>query len=210
MPCWFSGSKMTLSNCAYGQQYVSKSLSEKLMYVFSSHDWQDVSNIEDFSGRDSKSHHIHSYDQQGVSNISHFMKGSLIISFPMTLNSEWVTLHILSSHLLLCPIASECHGTFCERLSHYIFSHDQQFVSDTATHFENESLIHFWYDQQRVSNIAHLCEIQSHRIFFYDQQRVSDITHLCERQSHHIFSYGQQQVSDISYLWKAVSTHLFL
>ena len=41
-----------------------------------------------------QSHHIFSYDQQQVSDISYFLKGSLITSFPMT-NSKWVTLHIM-------------------------------------------------------------------------------------------------------------------
>ena len=66
-------------------------------------------------------HHIFSYDQQEVSDIVHFVKGSLITSFPMT-NSLWVTLHI------------------CERQSHHIIPYDQQQVSDIA-HFVKDSLI---------------------------------------------------------------------
>ena len=70
-------------------------------------------------------HHI-SYDQQGVSDILHSMKCSLITSFPMT--SLWVTLHILwkvvSSHLFLWPTVCEWHCAFCERQSHHIFSYD--------------------------------------------------------------------------------------
>ena len=49
-----------------------------------------------------QSHHIFSYDQQEVSDIAHFVKDSLITSFPMV-NRLWVTSHILwravSSHL---------------------------------------------------------------------------------------------------------------
>ena len=89
-----------------------------------------------------QSHHSFLYDQQEVSDIAHFVKHSLITSFPMT-NSLWVTLHILwkpvSSHLLLWPIASVWCCTFCERQSYHIFSYDQQFVSDIA-HFVKGSL----------------------------------------------------------------------
>ena len=93
-----------------------------------------------------QSHHIFSYDQQQVSDIAHFVKGSLITSFPMT-NREWVTLHILwktvSSHLFLWPTACEWHCTVCERQSHHIFSYDQQEVSDTA-HFVKGSPITYF------------------------------------------------------------------
>ena len=72
-------------------------------------------------------HHILSYDQQQVSNIVHFMRDSLITSFPMT-NSLWVTLHILwmavSSRLITnSGWAISC--TFYERQSHHIFFYDQ-------------------------------------------------------------------------------------
>jgi len=75
-----------------------------------------------------QSHHIFSYDKQWVSDIAHFVKGSLMTSFPMT-NSLWVTLHILwkavSSYLFLLPTGSVWHCTFCERQPHHIFSYDQ-------------------------------------------------------------------------------------
>ena len=78
-----------------------------------------------------------------MSDIAHFVKGSLITSFPMT-NREWVTFHILwktvSSHLFLWVTACEWHCTFCERQSHHIFSYDQQPVSDIA-YAETGSLI---------------------------------------------------------------------
>ena len=64
-----------------------------------------------------QSHGIFSYDQQRVSVVAPFVKGSLITSFPMT-NSKWVTLHILwkaVSHLYLWPTGSEWHCTLCER-----------------------------------------------------------------------------------------------
>ena len=56
-----------------------------------------------------QSHHIFYYDQQGVCDIMHFVKGSLITSSHIT-NSEWVTVHILwksvSSPLFLWQTAS--------------------------------------------------------------------------------------------------------
>ena len=112
-----------------------------------------------------QSDHLFSYDQQGVSDIAHFVKGSLITSFPLTnrlwvdiahfvkgslitsfpmTNRLWVTLHILWkavwSDLFLWPTVCEWHCTFCERQSHHIFSYDQQVVSDIA-HFVKGSLI---------------------------------------------------------------------
>ena len=179
-----------------------------------------------------QSHHTFSYDQQHVSDIAHFMKGSLI---------TW-------------PTASEWHCTFCERQSHHTFSYDQQVVSDIA-HFYERQLIHhiFSYDQQRVSDIAHFVKGNLVTSFSYDQQRVSNIAHFvkgvithlflwptasewcctfCESQSHHIFSYDQQQVSGIvnfvkdshitsfpmtnrqwvtlHIMWTTVSSHLYL
>ena len=87
-----------------------------------------------------QSHHIFSYDQR-VS--AHFVKSSLITSFPVT-NRLWVTLHILwkavSSHLSLWPTVCECCCTFCERQSHHICSYDQQQVSDIV-HSVKGSLI---------------------------------------------------------------------
>ena len=60
-----------------------------------------------------------------MSDIAHFVKGSLITSCPIT-KSQWVTLHILwkvSSHLFLWPIGSKWH---CTRQSHPIFSYDHR------------------------------------------------------------------------------------
>ena len=63
-----------------------------------------------------QSHHIFSYHQleQKVSDIAHFVKGSLITtSFPI-INSLWVILHILwktaSSHLFLLPTGCEWYS----------------------------------------------------------------------------------------------------
>ena len=82
-----------------------------------------------------KFHHIFFYNQQLVSEIAHFMKGSLITSFLIT-NSMWVRLYILwkavSSCLFLWPTACEWDCTFYKRQSHHIISHDQQGVSEIA------------------------------------------------------------------------------
>ena len=89
-------------------------------------------------------HHIFSYDQQQVSDIAHFVKGSLITSFLWQTGSEWHCTfcerqsHIstydqqevsdiahsvkgISSHLFLWLTACEWHCIFCKRLSHHIF-----------------------------------------------------------------------------------------
>jgi len=110
------------------------------------------------------SHHFF-YDQQGVSELAHFLKGSLITSFPMT-NSKWVTLHILwnavSSHLFLWPTASEqWHCTFCERQFHHIFSYNQQQVSDIA-HFVKVSLITSFPMTNSEWVTFHICETEFH------------------------------------------------
>ena len=177
---------------------------------------------------------IFSHDQQQVSDIAHFVEGSLITSFPMT-NSMWVTLDILwkavSSHLYLWPTVCEWHWTFCERQSHHIFSHDQQQVSDIA-HFVKGSLITSFPMTNSLRVTLHILwkAVWSH-LFPWPTASKWHCT-FCERQSHHIFSYDQQQVSDIAHfvkgslitsvpmtnrmwvtlhiLWKAVSSHLFL
>ncbi len=137
------------------------------------------------------SSHFHlSYDQQQVSDILHFVKDNLIISFPMT-NRKWVTLHILWKALL---------------------SLDPQGVSDIQAHFVKGSLISSFPMTKRKWVTLYICERQAHFIFSYDQQEVSNIGHF-ERQSHHIFSYDQQLVSDICstfYERQPQGLHLFL
>jgi len=71
-----------------------------------------------------KSHQIFSHDPQEVSDIAHFVKGSLITCFPMT-NREWVRLHNLwkavssvISYLFLWPTACESHFALCEWQCH--------------------------------------------------------------------------------------------
>ena len=181
-----------------------------------------------------QSHCIFSYDQQYVSDIAHFVKGSLIASFPMT-NSLWVTLHILwkavSLHLFLWPTASEWHYTFCERQSHCIFSYDQQGVSDIA-HFVKGSLIascpmtnSLWVTLHILWKAVSLhlflwptasewhckfCERQSHCIFSYDQQLVSDIAHFVKGSLIASFPMTHSEWVTLHILWKAVSLHLLL
>ena len=179
------------------------------------------------------SDHIFSYDQQYVSDISHFMKGSLITSFPA--NRKWVRLHILWkavwSHLFLWPTACEWYCTFCKRQCHHIFSYDQQLVSGIA-HFVKGTLIIciFPYDQQYVSDISHFvkgslitsflpigsewhctfCERQSDHIFSYDQQLVSEIAHFVKDNLITSFPMANSLWVTLHILWKVVWSHLFL
>ena len=183
---------------------------------------------------ESKSHLICSYDQQLVSDIAQFLKGSLISSFPA--NRKWVMLHMCVRGSLItsfpCPTVCEWSCTFYEWQSHHIFfSNDQQGVSDIA-HFVKGSLIPSspmtnskWV---RLHNLW--TEVSSH-LFLWPTGSEWHCT-ICERESHHIFSYDQQQVSEIAHfvngslitsfpmtnsewvtlhiLWKGVSSHLFL
>ena len=76
-----------------------------------------------------QSHHIFSHDQQYVSGIANFVKGSLMTFHFIFLmkNREWVVLHMwkaVSSHLFLWPTGSEWQYTFCSRKSHIISSYE--------------------------------------------------------------------------------------
>ena len=167
--------------------------------------------------------------QQFVSDIAHFVKGSLIISFLMT-NSKWVpshfvngslitsfpmtnslqsvTLHILwkavSSHLFLWPTGSEWHCTFCD--SQVIFSYDQQRVSDIA-HLVSSHLF-IWPTASEWH--CTFCERHSHHLFSYDQQRVSDIAHFVKGTLITSFPMTNSLWVTLHVLWKAVSTYFFL
>ena len=81
---------------------LSKAVSSHLLIWLVGCEWHCT-----FCERLSHHWHVFSYDKQEVSDIAHFVKGCLITSFPMTLNSEWVTLCILwkavSLHLFLQP-----------------------------------------------------------------------------------------------------------
>ncbi len=171
---------------------------------------------------------ICSYDQQAVSHITHFVKGSLIManrlwvtfiahfvkgilitSFPM-MHSLWVLLHILweglSSHLFLWQTGSEWHCTCLERQSDHIFSiWTTGSESDHCTFCEVQP--HPMTNREWVT--LHILW-KFHHIFPYDQQFVSNIAYIfCERQSHHISHDWQQEVSDMANLLKAVSSDLF-
>ena len=152
-----------------------------------------------------QSHHIFSYDQQRVSDIAHFVKGSLITSLPMA-NREWVTLHILwkavSSHLFLWPTVCEWHCTFCERQSHHIY--DQQDVSEIA-HFVKGSLITS-FPVTGCEWHCTFCERQSHYIFSYGQQQVSDIAHSVKGSLITSFPMTNSQWVTLHILWNAVFT----
>jgi len=90
-------------------------------HIFSYDSQQQVSDVA-HSVKDS--HHIFSYDQQEVSDIVHFVKGSLI-------------------YLFLWPTGSKWHCTFCERQSYHFSYYDQQAVSDS----DRQSHHIFSYDQ---------------------------------------------------------------
>jgi len=199
--------------------------------------WPTASEWHSTSCERQPPHHIFSYYQQRVSDIAHFMKGSLmtlitsfyhqqrvsdtahfvkgciLTYFPIT-DSEWVTLHILwmavSSHLFPLPTAGECHSTFCERQSHdshRILSYHQQPVSVIA-HFVNGSFItYFPIHQQLVSGIAHFVK-GSLITSFPITNRLWVTLHILWKAP--VSFYHQQDVSDIEHLWKVVSSHLFL
>ncbi len=156
-----------------------------------------------------QSHHIFSYDQQLVRDITHFLKGSLIHIFSYDqqgvsdIEDLWKA---VSSHLFLWPTVCEWHCTFCNRQSHHIFSYDQQLVSDIA-HFATGSLIPMTNSLWVTLHI--LWKAVSSDLFLGPTGSGWHCT-FCENQSHHIFSYDQQGVSDIEHLWKAVSLHLLL
>ena len=165
-----------------------------------------------------QSHHIFSYNQQKVSDIAHFVKGSLITPLPMT-NSKWVTLQTLwkqshhifsynqqkvgdfahfvkaiSSHPFLWPTESEWHCTFCESQSHHIFSYDQQGVSDIAHFVKGNLITSFLMTNREWVTLYNLWKAVSLHLSLWST--VCSEWHctfeFCERQSHHIFSYDQQ------------------
>ena len=155
-----------------------------------------------------------SYDQQEVSDVAHFVKGSLITCFSMT-NRKWVTLHILwkavSLHHFLWPTACEWHCTFCERQSHHIFSYDEQEVSDIA-HFVKGSLLTSFPIPIGSEWHCTFCERKFITYFPMTNSMWVTLHILWKAVSWFItsFSYDQQRVSNIAHLWKAVSSHLFL
>ena len=117
------------------------------------------------------SHCIFSYDQQQVSDIAHFVKGSLIASFPMT-NSKWVTLHIVWKVVSLCM---------------------------------------FSYDQQRVSDIGHFVKSSLIASFPMTNREWVDIAHFVKGSLIASFPMINSMWVTLNILWKAVtSLHVFL
>ena len=173
------------------------------------------------------SDHIFSYDQQYVSDISHFMKGSLITSFPA--NRKWVRLHILwkavwshlflwptacewyctfckrqchdSSHLFLWPTAREWHCTFCERYSHHMYLSLWPTVCEWHFTFCERQSDHIFPTNRKWVTLHILWKAVWSHLFLWPTACEWDCT-FCERQSDHIFSYGQQLVSDIAHFVK--------
>ena len=156
------------------------------------------------------SHHIFSYDQQQVSDITHFVKSSLITSFTM-INSLWVTLHIVwkavSLYLLLWPTASEWHCTFCERQSHHINS---MWVTLHILWKAVSFIASFPMTNSMWVTLHILWKAVLSHLFLWPTVCEWHCT-FCERQSHPIFSYGQQQVSGIAHFvkWSLITSLLW-
>ena len=164
------------------------------------------------------------YDQQKVSDIAPFVKGSLMTSFPMT-NRQWVTLHILwmavSPHAILWPTECEWHCTFLKES--IITSFPMTNSMWVTLHMWKAVSSHFFLSPTACESHGTCCERQSHHNISYDQQLVSEIAHFvkgihvhcfwwptgcewhgtfCERQSHHTISYYQQHVSEMAHFVK--------
>ena len=139
-----------------------------------------------------QSPHIFPYDQQRVSNIAHFVEGSLITSFPMT-NRLWVMLHIflkaVLSHLFLWPTASEWHCTFCERQSYHIFSYGQQRVSYIIDLVKGSLITSFHITNSLWVTLHILQKAGTSHFLLWPTASEWHCT-FCERQSHHIMSYN--------------------
>ena len=156
--------------------------------VYFPHDNQGVSDaMAYFCER--QFHHIFSYDLQIVSDVAHFVKGSVITSISMA-NSLWVILHIIwkavSSHILL-PTGSEWCCTF---VKHSL---------TTSVPLINS----LWVT-------LYILERQSYPICSYDQQGVNDIVHFVKGSLITSFPMINRLWVTLHILWKAVSSHLFL
>jgi hypothetical protein len=116
-----------------------------------------------------QSHHMFSYDQQGVSDIAHVVKGILITCFGMT-NSQWVTLDILWK---AGPIT--CFH--------------KQYVRDIK-HFVKGSLFTSFPMTNSMWVTLTFCKRQSYHMFYSGQQEVSDIGQFCERKSPYLWLTG--------------------
>ena len=162
-----------------------------------------------------QSHQILSYDQQEVSDIAHFVKGSLIRSYLMTwTNRKWVTLHILwtavSSHHFLGPTGCEWHCTICESLQpHHIFSYGQQQVSDIEHFVKGNLITSFPMTNSMWVTALHILWGSLITSFLWPTVCEWHCT-FCQRQSDHIFSYDQQGVSDIAHFVRSSFITSFL
>ena len=218
--------KSHLYLCPTASEWHSTFCERESHHIFS-YDQQYVSDIVNFLWKRVSPHCFPMTNLQEVSNIAHFVKGSLITSLPMT-NRKWVTFYTLwqailphlsyyqqgvstSLHILWKAVSSylltgcEWHFTFYERQSHHIFP----------------------YDQQGVSDLEHLWTAASPHLFL--QPTGCEWLHgtLCDRPSHHIF-FLQPTGSEwhctfcgkphpmtnrlwvtLHVFWKAVSSHLF-
>ena len=172
------------------------------------------------------SHHILSYDQQRVSDITHCVKVRLIASYDQQEVSHgaphFVRVDLITS--LLWSTGSEWH---CKAVSSYLY-YDQQVVSDIA-HLGKGSLFPIWPTESMW--YCTFCEKKFHDPHCMTNRKWMTF-HICETwQSHHILSYNQQQVNDIVHLvmgslitfhmtdslwvtwhilWKTDSSHLLL
>ena len=150
-----------------------------------------------------QSHHIFSYDQQGVSD---FVKGSLTTAFPMT-NSLWVTLHILwkavSPHLFLWPTESQWHFTFVKGS---LMSHLFLWPTACGWHCTSCERHILSYYQQEVSDIADFWKAVSSHLFSPTESEWH--CRFCKRLSHHIFPMTNSLWVTFQVFWKAASSHL--
>ena len=137
---------------------------------------------------ESQSHHIFSYDQQDVSDIAHYVKGSLITSFPMT-NRMWATLLVKGSLVTSFPMTNRRWVTLYI-LWKAVLSH---------IFLTNSEWVMLRILQRAASSHLFLSPTASEWHFTF-----------CKRQCHHIFSYHNRLWVTLHILWKAVSSHLFL
>ncbi len=138
-------------------------------------------------------HHIFSYDQQGVSDITHFVKSSLITSFPMA-NSMWVIVHFVKGSLItFYPMANRMWVTW---------SHE---------HLRRAVSSHLSNDQQFVSDIAHFVKLGGLITFFLMNKSMWVMLHTCVRLFLQIiFPMTNSEWVTFCILQKAVPSHLFL
>ena len=151
-----------------------------------SYDKQGVSGMEHLS------HHIFSYNQQGVSDITHFVKGNHIVFFLRPTASEWHCRFCVKCSLItpfLWTTVCEWHCVF------YIWN--------------NVSLDLFLWQTASEWHCT-VCEMQSQHNFSCDSQIVSDIEHFVKRLILiTFFPMTDREWVILHILCKADSSHLF-